>query len=129
MAYEDTLYEALATEVSAFAASLDPQVPVIFSTLGDSTPNDGNWLEFKLFFNEPQPYALEANGVHLMTGFLRLGVGTRPKQTLSHAYGIAGAISNHFRKGRVLDSTTNTQVQRAPQVSGDIESQGNSIIP
>jgi hypothetical protein len=123
---EADLYDAFATAFATFAAGLSPALPVSWPGIHFTPPDEGSWLELRLFPNETQNYGLADDAPALHQGMLQVGVCTRPGGGIVDALQVAGAVVAAFPKGTQVGPVS---VQRKPWISGVLTESDRIVHP
>lgn len=120
------IYDDFAVEVSAFAITLSPPLPVSYPGLPFTPPASGYWLEVQWFPNETQNYGIAFDGPSVLRGFGQVSVCTRPGTGLVKPMDLAGLVIETFDKGtRIGDAL----VYRKPWASSVIQDNERLMIP
>lgn len=123
---QNSIYDAFAARVSAFAASLTPALPVAFPGVPFTPPATGRWLEVRWFPNETTTYAIQDDPPCIVfAGMGQISVCERVGAGLA-GLSVANAAVEYFPKGTLLGVG---RVEVQPWVSNVIQEPDRIAYP
>lgn len=116
------LYEAFYKKVY----EIDPCFPVAYEGVDFTPPEDGIWLEPKIFNSEPISIVWDNNDTQVDFGFFQILVYFRPNAGSIEAAKMADKIALAFKKGTIVGSVT---VEKTPHTTSVVADDDNLFIP
>lgn len=127
MSLTTDIYNAIAPLVTAFAAAQSPALPVAYPGLPlDPTPDDGIWLDFRVFWNDGEELGWDDSGMTVERGFFRVIVCSQPGEGIVASQQIAELLVAEFAKGTEFSTA---RVDRSPTIGGPIVESDRVMIP
>jgi len=105
---------------------IDPCLPVAYEGVDFEPPEDGLWLEPKIFPNEPISIVWDNNDRQVDYGFFQVLVYYRPNKGSIEAAEMADKIAQAFKKGTIVSSVT---VEKTPHTTAIVADDDKLFIP
>lgn len=106
--------------------SFSPAPEIAWPGVDFDPPDSGEWLEFRLFPNEPGNISWDNGAPVQMRGFGQVLVCYRPGRGEVTPSELADAVVSHFAKGTELGPV---RVSRLPYRAPAVDEDGYSFIP
>lgn len=112
--------------LTAYGGVFDAK-PVLWPGVSQKPPESGQWLEPKLFPNEPAVYGWELNSQVLHRGFFQILVGFRPGRGEGEAIDTAQRLARLFPYG--FHVSQGIRVSQAPTLGPTIYREHRAYVP
>jgi hypothetical protein len=123
---EAEIYESLIELLQAFVLDRSPELPVAYPGVTFTPPDNGQWLEVRMFPNETQNYGLANTGVFIHRGFMQVTVCERPGGGITAGLALAGEVVDAFDKGTEASPAL---VTRRPWISSVLSQPDRTMYP